>query len=44
MAYTLMLGEQAQRKNIVCIFDNTEETRSTPKEQDEFYQRWLKSL
>lgn len=25
MAYTLTLGEQAQRKNIVCIFDNTEE-------------------
>ena len=44
MAYTLTLGEQAQRKNIVCIFDNTEETISTPKEQDEFYQRWLKSL
>ncbi len=44
MAYTLTLGEQAQRKNIVCIFDNTEEPISTPKEQDEFYQRWLKSL
>ena len=31
MAYTLMLGEQAQRKNIVCIFDNTEEPISTLK-------------
>ncbi len=30
MAYTLTLGEQAQRKNIVCIFDNTEEPISTP--------------
>lgn len=44
MAYTLTLGQQAQRKSILCIFDNTEEPVSTPDEQDAFYQKWLKSL
>jgi hypothetical protein len=44
MAYTLTLGQQAQRKSIVCIFDNTDEPVSTPDEQDSFYQKWLKSL
>ena len=44
VAYELTLGQQALRKNMVRIFDETQEEISSVPDQKEFYGRWLASL
>lgn len=44
-AYELTLGQQALRENLVDIFDYDDiGFSSSPKEQYDFYQKWLSSL
>lgn len=44
VAYELTMGQQALRKNLVKIFDGTEDQLSSPEVQEQFYQKWLTSL
>ncbi len=45
LAYELTLGKQAQRANLVNIFDDSRNNPIvTPDEQKDFYNKWIKSL
>ena len=45
VAYEITLGKQATRKDIVHIFDYEEENLTNdPKEQIDFFKKWLASL
>ena len=44
-AYVLEIGKKALLKDIVNIFDYVETNKfSTSKEQDDYYNKWLKSI
>jgi len=43
-AYTLTMGKPASRKDLIKIFDGTNEPIASPEEQDKFYANWINSL
>lgn len=45
MAYELTLGKQALRENLINIFDyDAHDLTNDPLAQNEFFERWIKSL
>jgi hypothetical protein len=45
VAYEMTLGKQATNENIVHLFDYEEENLTNdPREQAEFFKKWLASL
>jgi hypothetical protein len=44
VAYELTMGQQALRKDIVKLFDETDSEISSVADQEEYYKDWLASL
>ncbi|WP_444907448.1 hypothetical protein ACJJIR_04265 [Microbulbifer sp. SSSA008] len=44
VAYELTMGQQALRKDVVRIFDETDEELSSTTDQEKYYKDWLASL
>ena len=44
LAYQLTMGKKTSNDNLVNIFDFDDIDIVTPKEQQEFYNKWLKSI